>query len=257
MGAVGRPRLLGAPVGTELVRRGFALSPPAWSAAAIEQAPALLVEIHRDYAQAGADLVVANTTCARPVELGEAAERRCGEAIELARAAGVPVVATIAMLPRAMDPALRTTTYAAQARWSSAADVLLLEGFLDPGELQRAVEATAAWVGPRWAALAGDAAMHLAEAIDRIHAPAIELWAVHCCAAATADLALRRVDRARLGSASLGAWPSPFPDTSPEAFARELATLAHTHALGVVGCCCGGTPAILRAVREACVSSRS
>ena len=53
-------RLDGA-TGTELTRRGFALASPAWSAAAIVDASELLLEIHRDYVAAGAEIVTANT----------------------------------------------------------------------------------------------------------------------------------------------------------------------------------------------------
>lgn len=254
-----RPRLLGAPVGTELARRGFVLAAPAWSAAAIADAPGLLSEIHRDYVAAGADVVVANTTCTRPTELAEDAEVRCREAIAIARGAGVPVVATIAMSPRSLDAAERRATYAAQAGWSSGAEVLLLEGFIDVDELLLAIEATAAWTGPRWAALAGGAVSGIAEAIERAKSSTIAMWAVHCCTLEAAEDALRQVDRARLGDTSLGAWPNPPEDFSAAAFADALLGLVDSHALGVVGCCCGGTPrntSALRAALAARVSSR-
>jgi methionine synthase I (cobalamin-dependent) len=243
-------RLLGAPIGTELARRGFMLAPPAWSAAAIDGAPDLLLAIHRDHVAAGADLVVANTTCARPCELGDDAPARYADAVAVAKRVGVPVVATIAMLPRTMAVADRTATYAAMTTWAQGADVLLLEGFVDPGELERAIEATAAWTRARWAALAGGAVDQLSSAIVRRGASGIAMWAVHCCAVSDADAALRQVDRAHLGGASLGAWPSPPPDASPDACASELGALVRAHDLAVVGCCCGGTPAHLAALRR-------
>src|SRR6187397_1787452 len=66
----GRPRgdamQLDGAVGTELARHGFVLRGPRWSAAAIDDAPALLEGIHRAYVDAGAEIVTAATTCAHP-----------------------------------------------------------------------------------------------------------------------------------------------------------------------------------------------
>jgi homocysteine S-methyltransferase len=59
--ARGRPVLLDGATGTELERRGFSLPAAGWSARAIDEAPALLRQIHADYANAGADIVTANT----------------------------------------------------------------------------------------------------------------------------------------------------------------------------------------------------
>ena len=53
--------VLDGATGTELERRGFPLCTPGWSAAAIEQAPELLRQIHEDYVTAGAKLITANT----------------------------------------------------------------------------------------------------------------------------------------------------------------------------------------------------
>jgi len=53
--------LLDGATGTELERRGFALERPGWSARAIEDAPELLRLIHRDYVEAGAEIITANT----------------------------------------------------------------------------------------------------------------------------------------------------------------------------------------------------
>jgi len=57
----GRVLLLDGATGTELERRGVATPKPLWSAAALVGSPRVVEEIHRDYAAAGADIVVANT----------------------------------------------------------------------------------------------------------------------------------------------------------------------------------------------------
>jgi len=53
--------LLDGPTGTELQRRGFDTRLPLWSAGANRAAPDLLVQIHREYIEAGADVITANT----------------------------------------------------------------------------------------------------------------------------------------------------------------------------------------------------
>ena len=46
---------------TELERRGFALDDPLWSATALIEAPALVAAVHRDYLEAGADVITTAT----------------------------------------------------------------------------------------------------------------------------------------------------------------------------------------------------
>jgi homocysteine S-methyltransferase len=48
-------------LGTELDRRGVDCSIPLWSARAMDQAPKILAEIHREYLIAGAEAIVTNT----------------------------------------------------------------------------------------------------------------------------------------------------------------------------------------------------
>lgn len=56
-----RVLLLDGPTGTELERRGVDTSRPLWSALAIESDSELLVALHREYIEAGADIITANT----------------------------------------------------------------------------------------------------------------------------------------------------------------------------------------------------
>ena len=53
--------IIGGPTGTELERRGFKLKMPLWSAQVLLDEPELLTEIHSDYIDAGAEIIVANT----------------------------------------------------------------------------------------------------------------------------------------------------------------------------------------------------
>lgn len=56
-----RVLLLDGATGTELERRGVPTPAPLWSAAALFNQPHVVAAIHRDYAAAGAEIIVANT----------------------------------------------------------------------------------------------------------------------------------------------------------------------------------------------------
>jgi len=53
--------ILDGPLGTELHRRGINMSSPLWSASAIKEHPGVIREIHKDYIDAGADIITTNT----------------------------------------------------------------------------------------------------------------------------------------------------------------------------------------------------
>ncbi|MBW7906674.1 MAG: homocysteine S-methyltransferase family protein [Phycisphaerae bacterium] len=55
------PLIVDGATGTELTRRGVPTPLPLWSAGAIDSHPDVLRDIHRDYVQAGARIIVANT----------------------------------------------------------------------------------------------------------------------------------------------------------------------------------------------------
>jgi homocysteine S-methyltransferase len=85
-----RPILLDGPTGTELQRQGVELKTPLWSAAAIEGAPDVLAAIHRDYVEAGAEIVTANTFRTHAVNLAAAgmshrAAELTARAVDIAR----------------------------------------------------------------------------------------------------------------------------------------------------------------------------
>jgi S-methylmethionine-dependent homocysteine/selenocysteine methylase len=86
------PLLLDGATGTELERRGIATRLPLWSADALIRAPEVVESIHRDYLEAGAEAITANTfrtqrrTLARE-GLGERAAELTALAVRLARQA--------------------------------------------------------------------------------------------------------------------------------------------------------------------------
>lgn len=56
-----RPIILDGGTGTEIRARGYMLHPSAWSALAHIEYPDLVLDVHRDYLAAGAEIVTANT----------------------------------------------------------------------------------------------------------------------------------------------------------------------------------------------------
>jgi S-methylmethionine-dependent homocysteine/selenocysteine methylase len=84
--------ILDGAMGTELRRRGVDTGLPLWSARALMTSPATVLQIHREYCAAGADIITANTfrTTARTFRHGRIPDRSLeltGEAVRLARQA--------------------------------------------------------------------------------------------------------------------------------------------------------------------------
>lgn len=79
--------LLDGPMGTELERLGYETRLPLWSALANDEAPALVKDVHRAYASAGATLHTANTFRTQPRLLGDKAIELTRRAVSLAREA--------------------------------------------------------------------------------------------------------------------------------------------------------------------------
>lgn len=82
--------LLDGATGTEVGRRGADISLPLWSARALLDHPDIVADIHRDYLEAGADAITANTfrTHRRSLTkagLGDRAAELTGRAVEIAR----------------------------------------------------------------------------------------------------------------------------------------------------------------------------
>ncbi|MDA1330247.1 MAG: homocysteine S-methyltransferase family protein [Chloroflexi bacterium] len=87
-----RPILLDGATGTELERRGVNTSSPIWSAMALVDAPGIVEQVHRDYLEAGAEVIIANTfrtqrRALTKVGMGDEAARLAGLAVSIARKA--------------------------------------------------------------------------------------------------------------------------------------------------------------------------
>jgi len=120
--------LLDGATGTELGRRGVDISLPLWSAHAILEAPQILEAVHRDYLEAGADMITANTfrTHRRSLakvgpDLGDRARELTHRAVEIAQRArdavnpGARIVGSVAPLEDCYRPDLAPPLEACEA----------------------------------------------------------------------------------------------------------------------------------------------
>lgn len=163
-------RILDGGTGSELRRRGVQLSGACWSAAANLSDPELLLGIHRDFIQAGADIVTANTFGTSRFVLAAAGLDDCFEAINraaiaAARAAAaghdVQVAASLSCFPPAFDPGAYPAPdreYRAYAELaglfaSSGVDLILLEMLQHPEHAALACRAARASGLPFWAGI--------------------------------------------------------------------------------------------------------
>ena len=148
--------LLDAALGTELSRRGAPSAPPLWSARAVLERPDLVLAVHRENVEAGADVLTAATFRTQPRLLGAAARDATRRAVALAREAsamrpGILVAGSVAPVEDCWRPDLvpadaelaRLHTLHAEALAGSGVDLLLLETFGTAREWLAAARAAA------------------------------------------------------------------------------------------------------------------
>jgi len=171
------PVLLDGATGTELERRGARMSAPLWSAHALLDDPELVRRIHREYAEAGAQVLGTNTfrTHARNLAAGGLAGRAAeltALAVRLARAArdevsrarpdaaGIRVAGVISPLEDCLRPADSPGERAGPEHRAIAtqlvdagADLLLIETMTRVDEARAAVAAAQGLGRPIWLAV--------------------------------------------------------------------------------------------------------
>lgn len=260
--------ILDGPMGTELIARGVALDGPAWSAIAIDRAPAVIAAIHRDYAAAGATVHTACTFRTKARQVGDRWEDLTRRAVAIARAS-VPsshlVAGSLAPLedcyrpdlsPRHARPEHRAM---AQALARAGVDRILVETFPHAGEAIVAVEEAVATGVVTWLAVtAGPRAELLtpSEARDVLRrardAGAAALF-INCVEAARtspfveaiADLGVPFGAYANAGGEGEGdAWR---PDGDLARYVAHASRWARAGAT-IIGGCCGTTPAHIAAI---------
>jgi S-methylmethionine-dependent homocysteine/selenocysteine methylase len=171
--------LLDGPLGTELAARGVATPHPQWSAHAIDHAPDIVAQIHRDYADAGAAVHTTNTFRAKRRTVGDAWERLTRRAVALARCAvpkGHAIAGSLSPLEDCYRPDLNPPDAASAAEHREVArvladagvDLILCETFPNPREAAIAVAEAVRTGLPTWVALTAgpDASLMTPEAME-------------------------------------------------------------------------------------------
>ena len=244
------------------------------------RAPDSVVEVHLGYIRAGADLIETNTFGANRPKLArhfleDEFERVNGAAVKLAREArevsgrDVFIAGSIGPLGdvelRGVDPA---ALFAEQARLLAGrgVDLFMVETFFDVRELETAVAAVRSVSALPVVALMsfdGDgetlAGATAAQAAERLRALGVAAFgANHGAGPAAALRALAEMQGEgavlaalpNVGLASMSGQRIVFPHATPDYFG-EFAAQARALGAGLIGGCCGTTPAQIAAIRAA------
>lgn len=259
--------ILAGPTGTRLMELGFDCDADArWSARAVQEAPELISQIHRQYAAAGADVhptVTFRTTQqyvgAHWRETTQRAVRLCRESLE----PGQRVAGVLAPLGDCYDPDAAPTPVAARAAHSTMAaelvkagcTLLLCETFPGPEGVWAAEAATAAGARETWASFtpgpAGDllTPQDVAALAERAAEPA-DAVLVNCLPAWQALEYVQAIAKAVGARRQVGVYANVYSANamSPEAYAR-LAAVWRDAGASIIGVCCGGGPEHVKALR--------
>ncbi len=279
------PLLLDGAGGTELQRRGVDTSLPLWSAGALLSAPQIVLDIHRDYASAGADILVANTFRTNPRTLARAGLSERGaeltrRAIELARHAAstttggrrVFVAASVAPVEDCYSPQLvpdletLRCEHVQFVEWLAEArpDLLWIETMNTAREA-----AAAAWAanqfrrpfvvsfvaGQGGELLSGEPLEAAVDAVEPFDPLALGINCVPPVGLSALLPHLARATRRPLIAYAHIGNPEPIDgwsfsqEVSPEQYARHARDWLDRGAR-VVGGCCGTTPAHIRGLRD-------
>jgi S-methylmethionine-dependent homocysteine/selenocysteine methylase len=276
--------------GTELERRGYVDNVRLWSAGAVETAPELVVQIHRDYIDAGAQVITTQTfTCCRRRFHKAGAEARfeplTRRAVELAvrarREADRPdvlIAGSLSPVEFCYHPQLAPRGDASYAEHletvellaGAGADLLVVETMNTIDEARAALRAAATsgldvvvgfCCGRGGRLLSGEPVREAVRALDPLRPAA---YAINCTppsltTRAVAELAAATSTPfgayANVGDWSGGTWSRVFGpefifDVAPDAYLQHAIGWRE---LGVrfVGGCCGTQPAHIRRLAEA------
>ncbi len=280
--------LLDGATGTELAVRGFDTAGPSWTALANDAAPQLVERIHRDYLEAGASAITANTfrTHARSLAKVNGAGRareltiRAVEIAQTARDAVNPqaiVLGSVAPLEDCYEPD-RAPDFDTCARehaqmishlMEACADRILLETMSSQREASAAMHAAAELAPGKWCVSfvtthegPPGRIMHGEPMIDLLPQLALA-WAVgvNCIAATHVRSQVQLLRRMLPESVRVMAYANTsfidddgsFRDsdaTDPRRYA-EYAMQWLDGGASIIGGCCGTTPATIEAVASA------
>lgn len=278
--------LLDGATGTELDRRGVDVGLPLWSARAMLEAPDVLGAVHRDYLEAGAEAVTTNTFRTHRRSLakegfGDRAESLTRDAVEIAVAARdavnpeAMVLGSVAPLEDCYTPALAPDADACRREHAqlieqlvgAGVDLVLVQTMSSAHEALAAAAAAEACAPGNWAIsfclASGEPGVlmdgtPLAEVVPELGSP--RFVGINCIAATLmADQVrhLRSIVDDGTPVAACGNVGYPDDETGwintdaiePGIYADHVGHWIEAGA-GIVGGCCGTTPATIRAIGE-------
>ncbi len=257
--------------GTELGRRGVDTRGPLFSAAALlsEAGIAALRAVHREYVEAGAQVITANTFRTNPRKAGTRWRELTRRAVAIAHESGAAVAGSIAPVEDCYRPGLRPPAGVARREHGELAralaedgcDLLLVETVAAADEGLAAVQAAVETGLPVWvsAMAMADGRMRSGDDLDAFFRDAREAGAVaaliNCVPPAGVDVGLAAAAASGLpfgayphmGEVDPAAgWPPTEVLTPDELAARAKRWLGR--GATILGGCCGTTPAHVRAL---------
>lgn len=262
--------LLDGPLGTQLGAKGHKLNAPLWSANALLEAPEAVLQLHLAYAEAGADVLTANSFRCQPGRHPEwRTLLRLSVELALEAASGTGRVAgSIAPLEDCYRPelspedAITTHRVMAKALVEAGADLLLCETFPHPPEALQAVEAAAETGCETWLMLTAGPFGTLMEpgvllqCAEKALEKGAALVGINCTSIPSLGPFVEALQASGLPfgiSANAGSPEEGLGWDCPE---REAAAAYSRHARDwlaagaqVIGSCCGTSPEHTRALR--------
>jgi S-methylmethionine-dependent homocysteine/selenocysteine methylase len=277
-------RILDGAMGTELQRRGLDVRLPLWSARALVTAPQLVLQIHREYLAAGADIITTNsfrTTARACAHAGwpDRSEALTREAVTLAQQARADCTERLILIAGSMAPledcyrpdlvpdddALHGEHSLHARRLADAGvDFLLLETMGTTREAEAACRAAAgtgkevvvSFLCTAEGLLYGGES--IAEAVRTIACLGPTAFSLNCISPrhmAPALLTLRTATPlplavyANVGGAGEERAETFVHDVSPGEYA-DFAELWRHQGVRIIGGCCGTTPEYIAQIRE-------
>ena len=277
-----RCTILDGPIGTQLLARGVDLDGPGWSAVAVRDEPALISQIHAEYAEAGATVHTTATFRTTARALGEGWRELAQQAVQLTRAAipsGQLVAGSVAPLEDCYRPDLspgggadvqREHAALAAVLADAGCDLLLCETFSNEEEASAAVRACAETGVETWVALTAGYRVDLMTPVKMAVAArrAVDAGAaavlVSCTAVGASLGYVLALESARLGvpigvyancgmpgRGGPGRGTSAHSAVDPTRYAAVAQRWVDAGAT-LIGACCGGGPEHVRALADAC-----
>jgi homocysteine S-methyltransferase len=276
------PILMDGATGTELERRGLDTGTPIWSAMALLEAPQMVEAVHRDYLDAGAEIILTNTfrTHQRSLDklgMGEEAGRLTSLAVAIAqkavRTSGRPAWVAGSMGPledsytpfdQAYEDFLREHQAMANNLAAAGADLLLVETMNTIKEAQAAAEAAASTGLPFGVSFVCNAngellsGEPLAEAVAAVEPFGPSFLSINCTPAPSLHLALDALRAAT--ELPIGVYANPGHTEDYEHWGKTEATEPPGYAIyaadwlsqgaRLVGGCCGTRPEHIAELRK-------